>query len=68
MSIELFTIGFTRKSAREFFTLLKQSGVRRVLDVRLNNNSQLAGFGCGLCNPLISLICARFPLNANGAF
>jgi uncharacterized protein (DUF488 family) len=44
MSIELFTIGFTQKSAREFFTLLKQSGVRRVLDVRLNNNSQLAGF------------------------
>ena len=44
MEIELFTIGFTRKTAREFFTSLKDAGVRRVVDVRLNNNSQLAGF------------------------
>ena len=40
----LFTIGFTRKSAERFFTLLRQAGVRRVLDIRLNNSSQLAGF------------------------
>lgn len=40
----LFTIGFTRKSAERFFTLLKDAGVKRVLDVRLNNRSQLAGF------------------------
>ena len=44
MEIELFTIGFTQKTAREFFTSLKGAGVRRVVDVRLNNNSQLAGF------------------------
>jgi uncharacterized protein (DUF488 family) len=44
MEIELFTIGFTKKSAREFFTNLKDAGVKRVVDVRLNNNSQLAGF------------------------
>jgi len=44
MAIELFTIGFTQKSAREFFTSLKDAGVRRVVDVRLNNSSQLAGF------------------------
>jgi uncharacterized protein (DUF488 family) len=44
MEIELFTIGFTRKTAREFFTSLKDAGVRCVVDVRLNNNSQLAGF------------------------
>jgi uncharacterized protein (DUF488 family) len=44
MEIELFTIGFTRKTARAFFTSLKDAGVRRVVDVRLNNNSQLAGF------------------------
>jgi uncharacterized protein (DUF488 family) len=44
MEIELFTIGFTQKSAREFFTNLKGAGVKRVVDVRLNNNSQLAGF------------------------
>jgi uncharacterized protein (DUF488 family) len=40
----LFTIGFTRKSAERFFTLLKDAKVERVLDVRLNNRSQLAGF------------------------
>ena len=39
-----FTIGFTKKSARQFFDLLRRSGVRRVVDVRLNNVSQLAGF------------------------
>jgi uncharacterized protein (DUF488 family) len=44
MRIKLFTIGFTQKSAREFFTALQKAGVRRVIDVRLNNNSQLAGF------------------------
>lgn len=42
--IELFTIGFTKKSAREFFTKLKEAGVRRLVDIRLNNKSQLAGF------------------------
>ena len=40
----VFTIGFTKKSARQFFELLRASGVRRVIDVRLNNLSQLAGF------------------------
>lgn len=38
------TIGFTRKSAKEFFDLLRRSGARRIVDVRLNNASQLAGF------------------------
>jgi uncharacterized protein (DUF488 family) len=42
--LNLFTIGFTKKSARRFFTKLKDAGVKRVLDVRLNNVSQLAGF------------------------
>ena len=42
--IKLFTIGFTKKNARTFFTKLKDAGVARVLDVRLNNVSQLAGF------------------------
>ena len=44
MGIELFTIGFTQTTARDFFTKLKNAGVKRVVDVRLNNNSQLAGF------------------------
>lgn len=42
--ITLFTIGFTGKPAKEFFEKLKQSGVRCVVDIRLNNVSQLAGF------------------------
>jgi uncharacterized protein (DUF488 family) len=42
--IKLFTIGFTKKSAETFFTRLQQAGVKRIVDVRLNNNSQLAGF------------------------
>jgi uncharacterized protein (DUF488 family) len=40
----IFTIGFTKKSAEVFFTRLKAAGVRRIVDVRLNNSSQLAGF------------------------
>ncbi len=43
----LFTIGFTRKSAEEFFEALQHAGVRRVVDIRLSNSSQLAGFAKG---------------------
>jgi uncharacterized protein (DUF488 family) len=43
-SINLFTIGFTKKSAQQFFETLVNSGVKRVIDTRLNNISQLAGF------------------------
>lgn len=42
--MEVYTIGFTKKSAEEFFGLLKAAGVKRLIDVRLNNVSQLAGF------------------------
>src|SRR5262249_1492123 len=42
--MKIFTIGFTKKSAEVFFTRLKQAGVKRLVDVRLNNVSQLAGF------------------------
>lgn len=42
--IEVFTIGFTRKPAQRFFELLKTSAAKRIVDVRLNNVSQLAGF------------------------
>jgi uncharacterized protein (DUF488 family) len=40
----IWTIGFTKKSAEIFFTRLKDYHVRRLVDVRLNNISQLAGF------------------------
>jgi uncharacterized protein (DUF488 family) len=42
--MRVFTIGFTKKSAKKFFDLLRASGAKRVVDVRLNNVSQLAGF------------------------
>jgi uncharacterized protein (DUF488 family) len=42
--MKLYTIGFTKKSARKFFTTLQESGAVRLLDIRLNNVSQLAGF------------------------
>lgn len=42
--MKIFTIGFTKKSAEIFFTRLKNAGVKRLVDVRLNNVSQLAGF------------------------
>ena len=42
--MRIYTIGFTKKTAEKFFTLLKESGARRVVDIRLNNVSQLAGF------------------------
>ena len=42
--MKLFTIGFTKKSAEVFFTRLRDAGVKRIVDVRLNNVSQLAGF------------------------
>ena len=40
----IFTIGFTKKTAEDFFTKLEKAGVKRVVDIRLNNSSQLAGF------------------------
>lgn len=43
-TIEISTIGFTKKTAERFFDLLKRSGAKKLIDVRLNNVSQLAGF------------------------
>lgn len=40
----IYTIGFTQKKAKTFFELIKKNGVQKVIDVRLNNVSQLAGF------------------------
>ena len=43
-AVKIYTIGFTRKSASDFFGLLRGSGAVRLVDVRLKNVSQLAGF------------------------
>jgi uncharacterized protein (DUF488 family) len=45
--VEIYTIGFTQSTAEHFFGRLANAGVRRLLDVRLNNRSQLAGFAKG---------------------
>ena len=42
--MKLFTIGFTKTTAKNFFDRLKRSGATKIIDVRLNNQSQLAGF------------------------
>jgi len=42
--MQLYTIGFTQRPADDFFGALRRAGVKRLLDVRLNNTSQLAGF------------------------
>jgi len=42
--IKLYTIGFTKKKAQSFFSKIQESKVRILIDIRLNNVSQLAGF------------------------
>ena len=42
--IKIYTIGFTGKSAENFFDLLQNNEVQRIIDTRINNTSQLAGF------------------------
>lgn len=42
--MKMYTIGFTKKSAKEFFEILKRNNIEQVIDIRLNNTSQLAGF------------------------
>lgn len=43
-SIKLYTIGFTQKNAMTFFNLIKTNKIKKLIDIRLNNASQLAGF------------------------
>ena len=45
--IKLYTIGFTEKSAEKFFNLLRNNDVKKIVDTRINNVSQLAGFAKG---------------------
>ena len=42
--MKLYTIGFTKKTAEYFFRALQKANIKRIVDVRLNNVSQLAGF------------------------
>lgn len=60
--MEIYTIGFTQTTAESFFGRLKDAGVTRLLDIRLNNSSQLAGFAKAKDLPyfLRELIGARY--------
>lgn len=49
--MEIYTIGFTQTTAEHFFGRLADAGVKRLLDVRLNNTSQLSGFAKALDLP-----------------
>lgn len=42
--LAIYSIGFTQRTAEEFFGTLRGAGIKRLLDVRLNNTSQLSGF------------------------
>lgn len=44
MDNTLYTIGFTKKKAEQFFELIKKNNIKCLIDIRLNNVSQLAGF------------------------
>lgn len=57
--VNLFTIGFTQKSAEHFFGLLATNSVKKLIDTRLNNTGQLAGFSKRddlkyFCNTILS--------------
>ena len=45
--VTLYTIGFTKKTAEQFFELLKKNNVSKLIDIRISNSSQLAGFAKG---------------------
>lgn len=45
--LTFYTIGFTKKSAEQFFELLKKNAVKKLIDIRISNGSQLAGFAKG---------------------
>lgn len=42
--MEIYTIGFAKKSAEVFFGALRKANIKRLIDIRLNNTSQLSGF------------------------
>ena len=51
--MRIFTIGFTQKRAEQFFSMLDRPDIARIVDIRLKNNSQLAGFTRGADMPFL---------------
>lgn len=44
MTIKLYTMGFTKKTAETFFTTLREAEVKTLIDIRIKNTSNMAGF------------------------
>jgi uncharacterized protein (DUF488 family) len=42
--MKIYTIGFTQKTAQKFFGLLRDNGVKCLVDIRLKPDGQLSGF------------------------
>jgi uncharacterized protein (DUF488 family) len=66
--IKLYTIGFTGKSAEQFFTLLRNNDVKHLVDTRINNVSQLAGFAKAIDLAYFSKIIAHADYSHNVDF
>lgn len=43
-NMQLYTIGYSKKTAEEFFSILRDNGVKQIVDIRRHNTNQLAGF------------------------
>ncbi|WP_047150828.1 DUF488 domain-containing protein [Aneurinibacillus tyrosinisolvens] len=44
MNFQIYTLGFSKKSLRQFVDFLQEGNINRLIDTRLNNTSQLSGF------------------------
>jgi uncharacterized protein (DUF488 family) len=55
--MKIYTIGFTKKTLEDFITRLKKNGIQRIVDIRLNDTSQLSGFAKG---PDLAFILKQF--------
>ena len=62
--MKLYTIGFTKHSAEDFFETLKSAGVSKLIDIRINKSSQLAGYAKGSDLPYFLRVSAGIAYNS----
>jgi uncharacterized protein (DUF488 family) len=62
--VSLYTIGFTKHTAEDFFETLKSASVRKLIDIRINKTSQLAGFAKGTDLPYLLRVSAGIAYEA----
>ncbi len=63
--MSLYTIGFTKHSAENFFQTLKLAGVSKLIDIRINKSSQLSGFAKGSDLPYLLKITSGIKYESN---